>query len=269
MGSTAFTDGEHRDEIDPAAAVGFDRQALSYSRVRPGYPPQVMEILLTKAGFAPGAKVVDIGAGTGIFTRELIGAGMDVIAVDPVEGMRQQFAVDTPGSTAVDGTAERLPLDAESVDGATAAQCFHWFDPQPALREVHRVLRPGAPLALVWNARDESVAWLKAWGDLVAERGGGRPYEDHREVLWEDVVGESGLFTPLQSETMHQVQIATPEQIVDRARSVSFVAALPPDRHASALAAVRDLIATHPDTAGRDQIEFPYDTHVYWCRRID
>lgn len=128
------------------------------------------------------------------------------------------------------------------------------------------MLKPGGVLLMVWNARDENVDWMRQWGDLVADLGGGRPYQDHRELLWEDVVAESGLFTPLEHLEVPQGQTGTPELVIERTRSTSFIAALPPERHQHALDAVAELLATHPDTRGRDQITIPYNTQIYWCR---
>lgn len=254
----------HRDEIDPAAAIGFDREAASYARVRPRYPAEVTDILAREAG--GGATVCDLGAGTGIFTRQLLAAGFSVTAVEPVAGMREQFVRDTPSIVPIDATAEHLPFSGGAFDAVTAAQCFHWFDPQPALFEIARTLRPGGTLLMVWNARDESVEWMRAWGDLVADLGGGRPYTDHRERLWEDVVAESGRFEPLQSLLVPNSQVGPPDMIVERTRSTSFIAALAPEQHDAALARVSELIHTHPETAGRDEIVIPYVTHIYWCR---
>ena len=86
-------------------------------------------------------------------------------------------------------------------------------------------------------------------------------------MLWEDVVAEAGLFSPLESTRMANSQVGSPEMVIARTRSTSFIAALPEDRHNAALAAVAELIASHPDTAGRTEIVIPYETVVYWCRR--
>jgi SAM-dependent methyltransferase len=256
---------EHRDEIEPAAAIGFDRQAASYARARPSYPAEIADLLVTEVGLKPGSRVCDVGAGTGIFARFVQGLGMDVTGVEPVAGMRAEFARQSPELELVDATAESLPFPDSSFDAVTCAQAFHWFDPQPALNEFARILRPGGALFLVWNVRDESVDWLYKWGELVAEFGGGRPYQDHRELLWEDVVAESGRFSPLNERVTPTSQRGSIDLIVDRTRSTSFIAALPPDRHEAALSAVRLLIETHPDTAGRTDIEIPYETHAHWC----
>jgi SAM-dependent methyltransferase len=258
----------HRDGVEPAAAVGFGRQAGSYAKVRPAYPAAVMETLTSLLPPTPDVHVCDLAAGTGILTRQLLDSGYRVTAVEPVGGMREELErqLAKAGVDILDGTAEHLPLDDRSVDAVTVGQAFHWFDPQPALTDIARVLKPGGVLLMVWNARDENVDWMRQWGDLVADLGGGRPYQDHRELLWEDVVAESGLLTPLEHLEVPQGQTGTPELVIERTRSTSFIAALPPERHQHALDAVAQLLATHPDTRGRDQITIPYNTQIYWCR---
>ena len=258
----------HRDGVEPAAAVGFGRQAGSYAKVRPAYPAAVMETLTSLLPPTPDVHVCDLAAGTGILTRQLLDSGYRVTAVEPVGGMREELErqLAKAGVDILDGTAEHLPLDDRSVDAVTVGQAFHWFDPQPALTDIARVLKPGGVLLMVWNARDENVDWMRQWGDLVADLGGGRPYQDHRELLWEDVVAESGLFTPLEHLEVPQGQTGTPELVIERTRSTSFIAALPPERHQHALDAVAQLLATHPDTRGRAQITIPYNTQIYWCR---
>ena len=258
----------HRDGVEPAAAVGFGRQAGSYAKVRPAYPAAVMETLTSLLPPTPDVHVCDLAAGTGILTRQLLDSGYRVTAVEPVGGMREELErqLAKAGVDILDGTAEHLPLDDRSVDAVTVGQAFHWFDPQPALTDIARVLKPGGVLLMVWNARDENVDWMRQWGDLVADLGGGRPYQDHRELLWEDVVAESGLFTPLEHLEVPQGQTGTPELVIERTRSTSFIATLPPERHQHALDAVAQLLATHPDTRGRDQITIPYNTQIYWCR---
>lgn len=261
----------HRDGVAPAAAVGFGRQAGSYAKVRPSYPDEVVDTLVALVKPTAGTRVCDLAAGTGILTRKLLGRGYRVTAVEPLRAMREELERELSRGnytevSVLNGTAEDLPLEDDSVDAITVGQAFHWFDPQPALTEIARVLRPGGALLMVWNARDEDVDWMNRWGDLVAEMGGGRPYSDHRERLWEDVVAESGLFEPLEHRSVPNEQSGTPELVIERTRSTSFIAALPPDRHQQVLDEVAELVATHPDTRGLDHITIPYNTQIYWCR---
>jgi SAM-dependent methyltransferase len=257
---------EPRRDVHPAAAVGFDREAATYARVRPSYPPGVIGVL-ADAGVRPPAPVCDLAAGTGIFTGLLVDAGYDVIAVEPTAGMREEFARSGPPVRIVDGTAEAMPLDPACVDAVTVAQGFHWFDAPAALAEIHRVLRPDGVLLMVWNVRDESFDWVRDLTDLVEERSGGRPYHDHRERDWRDVVAEAGGFGPLEERRFANPVPSSPQGVLDRVRSTSFVAAMEPAPQKDLLDDVAHLVATHPDTTGRDAFDYPHHTAVYWCRR--
>jgi SAM-dependent methyltransferase len=250
--------------VHPAAAVGFDREAGVYARVRPSYPPEVIDVL-AGADVRPPARVCDLAAGTGIFTRLLVDAGYDVIAVEPTAGMRDEFTRAGIEVPIVDGTAENLPLPDSSVDAVTVAQGFHWFDAPTALAEIHRVLRPGGVLMLVWNVRDESVDWVRDLTDLVHARSGGRPYHDHREFDWRDVVSDAGGYTALEEVRFPNPVPSSPQGVVDRVRSTSFVAAMEPEPQRELLDEVGELIATHPLTAGREVFDYPHHTAVYWC----
>src|SRR5919197_4706222 len=130
------------------AAGGFTRGAADYEKARPDYPRAAVELL----ELGPGQTVVDVGAGTGRLTRQLVETGARVIAIDPLEAMRK--LIPTDGIEVLAGTAEALPLRADAADVVTAAQAFHWFRRAEALAEMQRVLRPGGLLALLWNRRD-------------------------------------------------------------------------------------------------------------------
>jgi SAM-dependent methyltransferase len=134
-----------------ALVAGFADVAAVYERGRPGYPPPVVERLVAELGVEDGARVLDLGAGTGKLTRPLLAAGLDVVAVEPLPGMRAALARAGIGAErALDGRAEALPLPDASLDGAVSADAFHWFDGERAAAELHRVLRPGAGLVLMW-----------------------------------------------------------------------------------------------------------------------
>ncbi|MFN8050941.1 MAG: class I SAM-dependent methyltransferase [Acidimicrobiales bacterium] len=258
------------DRVPEAAAVGFDREAASYAGVRPTYAPAAID--LVHAATPAGGVVCDVAAGTGIFTRQLMAAGLDVTAVEPVAGMRRQFHLDTPAGHVVDGTAEALPFGDASFDVVTVAQAFHWFDAPAALAEIHRVLRPGGRLFMIWNERDHSETWIREWThvvDSLALGEGVRPYHRHQDTDWSAVVADAGGFTPVESHVYDNPQTGTPAGLVERARSMSYVASLDPDHQATVLDAVRELVATHPDLAGLESFPFPYRTHVHATRRSD
>lgn len=143
-----------------AAAVGgaprllFSRKVADYEASRPDYPEAFFQLL--RARFSVGAEVVDLGAGTGLLTRDLLRHQFRVVAIEPDAAMlalAEQRLSGVPRYCGAVGRAEEIPLPAQSVDLVTAAQAFHWFEPQCARAECLRVLRPGGLIALVWNDR--------------------------------------------------------------------------------------------------------------------
>jgi SAM-dependent methyltransferase len=141
----------------------FGRAAALYDRARPAYPCEAIEWML---GPEP-LRVVDLGAGTGIFSRELAALGHSVTAVEPDAQMRRRLALASPGVEVLEGSAEAIPFGDESVDAVVAAQAFHWFDNAAALAEIARVLVPGGLFAPIWNVRDESVPWVRGMSSVI------------------------------------------------------------------------------------------------------
>ena len=162
--------------INETAAIGFARSAEAYEEGRPGYPEAALEPLR----LTPGMTVLDLAAGTGKLTRVLAASGASVIAVEPVAEMRAALPESV---TALDGTAESIPLDPGSVDLVTVAQAFHWFDGPAALAEIHRVLSPGGRLALLWNRRGEDDPVNRAIDALIEPYRSGTPTLRARAAL--------------------------------------------------------------------------------------
>lgn len=264
-------DGERR-RLNPAVE-GFDQVADVYERVRPGYPAGAIDLLRDELGMGEGCRVLDLAAGTGKLTRLLVEAGADVVAVEPVAGMRALLAHHLPTVEVLDGTAEAIPLADASLDLVTVAQAFHWFDGPAALAEIARVLRPGGGLALIWNVRDETVDWVSDFTEIVVEVGGGRPYTSYSAQSAHDAlegplgaVPASNLFGPVELARFANEIPATLDTVVDRAASTSFIAALPEPERVEGLARIRAHLDGHPSLAGREEFPFPHHTDVFWCR---
>jgi ubiquinone/menaquinone biosynthesis C-methylase UbiE len=256
---------EKRLNINSAAAEGFQVGAEAYERGRPDFPAEAVEFLIQSLKINQDSHVLDLAAGTGKLTRRLVPTGAKLTAVEPVEGMRRKFSALLLGFEILRGTAEFIPLNDGLVDTVVVAQAFHWFDGPRALAEIHRVLKPMGGLGLVWNIRDESVDWVDQLSRIINAHEGPTPRFKTQE--WKRAFETTSLFTPLKKQTFPHLQKGGIEMVVDRATSVSFIAALPdPDREKVA-EQVRTLLATHPQTQGRIEFEIPYDTQVYTCSR--
>jgi SAM-dependent methyltransferase len=249
--------------IHEAAARGFARAADAYERGRPGYPPEAVEHLRDALGIGPGRAVLDLAAGTGKLTRLLAATGAELVAVEPVDQMREALARALPEVTALAGTAEDLPLAADSVDAVVAGSAFHWFLGDEALAEIHRVLRPGGHLGLLWNVRDESVPWVAELTAIMEPHRGSAPR--YLAGAWKEAFRRTAAFSPLSCAAFRHVHRLEPEAVVARFASVSFVAALSERDRADVLGRVRTLLARDPATRGRDVVELPYRTDVWWC----
>ena len=261
--------------IHESAAKGFSAGADAYERGRPAYSPEAIAKLVEELRIGPGGRVLDLAAGTGKLTRQLVDTGAELVAVEPIAEMRAKLVEALPGVEAMDGTAEAIPLLDRSVDAVVVGQAFHWFDGDRAVREIHRVLRPGGGLGLIWQARDVVRPWIERLEEIIDRADDGHPR--FRTGEWRDAFDRATLsareafdrvplFDPIEDATFGTVQRGDPETIVDRVASISYVAAMPRDRRDAVLDEVRDLLATHPDTAGAEVIELPYRAHLYWTR---
>ena len=125
-------------------------------------------------------------------TRLLAPSGVELVAVEPLPEMRAELERQLPGIAVLAGTAERIPLADSSVDAVTVGQAFHWFRAGEALREIHRVLRPGGGLALIWNARDERQPLQAALSAVIDPLEGDTPRRRQRN--WRTLLADSGLF---------------------------------------------------------------------------
>jgi len=248
--------GRLPEGVHPVAAAGFAAAADVYERARPTYPPDAVAWLADRLGLAPGRTVVDVGAGTGKLTRLLVPFGPRVIAVEPVPQMLTKLREVVPGTEAMAGTAEALPLADASVDAITVAQAMHWFDHSQALPELRRVLRPSGSLGLIWNSRDLSDPLQKQLEALLAPAREMVPAQI--ELGWREPLRSSPLFGPIEERRFRNEQLSTAQDLRDRVTSTSFVAAMAPADRETLLDQVQALVAEMPEPFG-----FQYETEVY------
>ena len=172
----------------------FDDVPVLYDEVRPDYPAAVYDAIEAATGSLRGKRLLDLAAGPGTATRQLVARGARVVAVDPGARLLGQLRSRSPGIPAVAAVAEHLPFADDSVDLVTCATAWHWFDVRQATREVRRVVRPGGHLALWWanHRHGDGVEWEDAQSAVFrrweVERGSRAP--DHRGVGPWDVAAE-------------------------------------------------------------------------------
>lgn len=233
--------------------LSFGEEAAAYERGRPSYPPEAIDWLLP----AGARDVLDLGAGTGKLTIRLVERGLAVTAVDPIPEMLDLLRGSLPGTPALLGTAEEIPLPDDSVDSVLVAQAWHWFDPERALDEVARVLRPGGRLGLVWNVRDERMGWVKDLGRIVG-------HEDdpcHRRQ-----VELPAPFVAQEQQQFEWTSYLTPQALIDLVASRSYCITSPAEVRTRTLDQVRALLATHPALVNTTGLALPY---VTVCIRAD
>jgi SAM-dependent methyltransferase len=234
-------------------AASFGVVADAYERARPGYPDEAVGWL---AGDEP-CDVVDLGAGTGKLTRSLVALGHRVTAVEPLEEMLAQLRHAVPRATAVQGSAEEIPLPDGSADVVTCAQAFHWFDHAAALSEMARVLRPGGRLALVWNTRDDSQGWVAELTDTVIGRS---EFRAGGVVAATASIDETGLYGPVERASFSHVQLLGRSELIELVRSRSQCAVLSDDERRPVLDRVGTLFDTH---AREGVLAMPYVTECF------
>lgn len=206
-------------------------------------------------------RVVDLGAGTGILTRQLIELGHDVIPVEPDAGMRAQLDASVGRELAIEGSAEALPLADGAVDAVVAGQAYHWFNRDLAHDEIARVLRPGGVFAPLWNERDERVDWLKRLSEITdGIQDDTKPEERHLDPA---ATGFGPKFTTVEQATFPFVRTCDEELLVELMKSRSYYLSAPPDRRQLMEDQIRELVHGHPDLAGRAEFPLPYVTWAY------
>jgi SAM-dependent methyltransferase len=236
-------------------ARSFEIVAAEYERHRPEYPEEALRWAAERIGLEHGARVLDVGAGTGKLTRGLVALGFETVAVEPGAPMLRQLEKLVPEAQALEGAAEASPLPDASVEAAFAGQSYHWFDRAQALPELHRVISPGGGLALLWNWWDERDPLQKELGELIGFAG----HEPYRE---EELPGEPW-FRELGRTVVEIVQESSPEALVGYLSTASAFLVVDRGERARSLRAVHELASRYGE-----RFDLPRLTYVFAFERL-
>jgi ubiquinone/menaquinone biosynthesis C-methylase UbiE len=253
-------------DVSPAPEKRFSNRVADYVKYRPGYPPEVLDLLRAKTGLSEDSVVADIGSGTGISAEYLLRAGCSVHAVEPNADMRaaaEQMLRGRPGFHSVAGSATATTLPVQSVDLIVAAQAFHWFPREATRAEFDRILKPDGWVALIWNVRKvDTSPFLVAYEALLVKHA-----TDYGQVRHELVDGEvlgsffrDGKFS---STSFPNAQHFDYEGLKGRLLSSSYAPALGQPGHQEMITDLERIFAEH-QVGGMAAIA--YDTWVHWGR---
>lgn len=234
------------DPIERATSFGTDVGA--YELGRPDYDDDHVAWMLDGVE----GPVLDLGAGSGKLSRAIARVGFDVIAVDPDAAMLER---NDATQTHV-GSAAAIPLPDASVGAVTVGQAWHWFDPVTAGPEIARVLRPGGRLGLIWNTRDTNDPFVAELAAII----GPSPAE---QMVADDSILDLPGFTAFERDQRRRVRMMTSAEIEAMVTSRSWYIVAEPSQQAEVLTAVRNLIATHPHSHGRERFAYALHSTVY------
>jgi ubiquinone/menaquinone biosynthesis C-methylase UbiE len=241
---------------DPRYARSFDGVAAQYERARPEYADEAVDWIVEELELEPGSRVLDLAAGTGKLTRQLLRRGLDVVAVEPSDEMRAELVRVLPEVEALAGTAEAIPLPDASVDAVTVGQAFHWFDAKAALAEMRRVLKPHSGIALLWNRWDEEDPLLSQIDALLRDI---RPPAVARGEKWEPG-------PEYERRTFRQRRPMTIDAIVEWAGSTSGWVNAPAEKQRELEMEIRRIGEEHGgevSIATDVLVGWPNDPHTY------
>ncbi len=239
----------------PEPARSFGAVAESYDRGRPTYPREAAVWLTSDRPLS----VLELGAGTGKLTEQLVALGHDVHATEPDPKMLAILGKKLPDVRVSQATAEEIPSGDSSYDVVVSAQAFHWFDYDKALPEISRVLRPGGGLSLVWNQRDERIPWVKRLGKIIGTQ---EHLNDPVELL-----EKSKLFGVVEQEAFRFWQVVDQHSIRDLVRSRSNIALLSTPEQEAKMA---EVLAFYEEYGrGRDGMQLPYTATCFRAEVLD
>ena len=248
-----------------APADAFGNSAREYELGRPRWPEELIDRVAGKLELGSDATVLDLGAGTGKLTRDLVPRFGRVIAVEPDDAMRAVLEEGVPEAESLAGSAEAIPLPDASVDAVFTAEAFHWYASDESVGEIVRVLRPRGGLVILWNLdfgdpdppMGEEVDRVI---DVAFAKGGAPGIGKVLSGFWREPIAK-GPFEPLQESEVERTVTRTRDQWLANMLSVSSIAALSDADREEFAARLHELV---PDVRYRWSIR----TVAYWTRVV-
>ncbi|MGY4101887.1 class I SAM-dependent methyltransferase [Nocardia sp. R16R-3T] len=246
-------------ELRARQANSFGTDAAAYNEHRPDYPAAAIRWALQPVHDVPEPEVLDLGAGTGKLTGNLLTADARVTAVEPDEAMRAEFRRQHPEVPALSGTAEAIPLSNNSVHAVLVGQAFHWFDQQRAFPEIARVLRPGGVFAAFWNIHDIAIAWV---AELDRLSGCALTYQRRTQ----HTIPTQPLFHPFERTEFPHTHRRTAESLTATLATHSHTLVASPEQRAETLTRLADYLHNRPETR-TGEFDLPLRTLAIRSRR--
>jgi SAM-dependent methyltransferase len=251
----------------------FGAVASTYERFRPSPPLEAIEWMLpTKV-----RTVVDLGAGTGAMTKDLVGRVERVIAIEPDDRMREVLANGFPEVSVLRGTGESMPVESSSVDAVMAASSWHWMDADRTLSEVARVLVPGGTLGAVWAGPDPDGPFVSQAQALLSEMssGGGAAQESSDDDLGGVVmdtenrvetilsIPEHSPFVQPEHKTLIWDVALTANELIGLLNTFSWIITMPADRRAHVIAEARRVLRDGLGISGDVTVDVQYRSEAW------
>ena len=257
------THAVHLNFMSKSPTARFSDRVENYVLYRPGYPPEVVDVLREECGFRPDHVVADIASGTGLFTRLLLENGNPVFAIEPNAEMREMGEHELSsydGFVSVAGAAEETTLGGASVDFITAAQAAHWFDLHRARAEFVRILKHNGWCVLIWNERiTDSTPFLRDYEQLLLTYG--TDYKEVRHERTTAVIHDFFSPSPCQERIFSFSQGFGYEGVAGRLLSSSYAPLADHPNHAPMMRELKRIFQLH---AQDGMVAFEYKTRVFY-----
>jgi len=247
--------------LDPT--MRFSKRVENYLKYRPGYPPEIIQLLEAECALTTQSVIADIGFGTGRLTELFLENGNHVFGVEPNAEMRaagERVLAQYANFLSMDGTAEATTLPNQSIDLIAAGQSFHWFNRDKARTEFTRILRPSGWVVLIWNGfHADRSPLIKGYQEVMVRYG-----TDYQEVNRElsDLDVES--FFPKGNCRLTRFpykQVFDFEGLKGRFLSASYA---PEPTHPRFEEMLHDLRGVFDANQRAGKVDFHYETEVYY-----